>query len=167
MRTLPAAKALLAIVLAMIAVPYLALAQEDENFKWYGVGGEIDYPNRWLARIGMTENLGAELIFGLEHISQDCETGQGDCDFTELKVGAGVVYDFVPTEQVTPYLGGRFILTMTDNGESETAGAVEAAGGVEYVIRKRVGLGGELNFSFGTNPTRILTTTRIRFYFYL
>jgi hypothetical protein len=56
---------------------------------------------------------------------------------------------------------------MTGNGESETAGTVEAATGVEYVILKRLGLSGELNFSFGTNPTKVLTTTRVRFYFYL
>ena len=68
---------------------------------------------------------------------------------------------------LTPYIAGRFILTMLGNGDSETSGTVEAAGGVEYVIMKRLGISSELNFNFGTNPSKVMTTTRVRFHFYL
>jgi hypothetical protein len=151
----------------VLALTQASTAQEDEHIKWYGVGGELDDPHHWFGRIGVTENLGAEIIFGMEHVSRDCAGGQGDCDVTQLDVGAGFVYDLVPTGQITPYLGGRFILSMIGNGESETSGTVEAASGIEYVIMKRIGLSAELNFSFSTDPTHILTTTRMRFYFYL
>jgi hypothetical protein len=43
----------------------------------------------------------------------------------------------------------------------------ETACGVEYVIMKRLGISGELNFSFHTDPTQIFTSTRVRCYFYL
>jgi hypothetical protein len=56
---------------------------------------------------------------------------------------------------------------MLGNGTSQTSGTVEAAGGVEYVIMRRLGISGELNFSFGTNPSKVMTTTVMRFYFYL
>jgi hypothetical protein len=155
------------IFIAVLALTQVAIAQDGDHVKWYGVGGEVTDPHHWLGRVGITEALGAEIIFGMEHISMDCPGGEGDCDQTSLDVGAGLIYDLVPSSQITPYLGGRFILSMTGNGESETSGTVEAASGVEYVIMKRLGLSGELNFSFGTDPTHILTTTRVRFYFYL
>ena len=46
-------------------------------------------------------------------------------------------------------------------------GGRAAAGGAEYVIMRRLGISGELNFNFGTNPTKVMTTTVVRFYFYL
>jgi hypothetical protein len=77
-----------------------------------------------------------------------------------------VIYDIVPGATISPYRAGRFILTMTGNGESETSGTFEAASGVEYVIMKRLGVSGELNFSFHTDPTQVITSTVIRFHFY-
>jgi hypothetical protein len=154
-------------ILVMLLLTGLSSAQEEEHIKWYGIGGELTEPHRWFGRVGITQYLGAEIIFGIEHISRTCDSGNGDCDFTSLDVGAGFIYDFAPAKQITPYLGGRFVLTMTGNGESETSGTVEAAAGVEYVIMKRVGLSGELNFGFSTNPTHVLTRTKARFYFYL
>jgi hypothetical protein len=44
-------------------------AEEDNFVKWYGFGGEITEPHRWLGRLGVTEDLGAEIIFGIEHRS--------------------------------------------------------------------------------------------------
>jgi hypothetical protein len=167
MRSFLKAETLVFMLLLVLASVSVAPAQDDEHIKWYGVGGELDDPHHWFGRLGVTENLGAEIVFGMEHISKDCEHGEGDCDVTQLDVGAGFIYDFVPASQVTPYMAGRFILSMIGNGESETSGTVEAAGGIEYVILKRIGLSGELNFSFSTDPTHVLTTTRVRFYFYL
>jgi hypothetical protein len=144
-------------------------AEEGDFVKWYGFGGEITEPHRWLGRLGITEDLGAEIIFGIEHRSDDCgdKSDSKDCDFTKIDIGAGFIYDFVPASELTPYIAGRFILTMLGNGTSETSGTVEAAGGVEYVIRERLGISGELNFNFGTNPSKVMTTTVVRFYFYL
>ena len=167
MRSFSTAKTLVIMFLLVLAVARVAPAQEDEHIKWYGVGGELDDPHHWFGRLGVTQNLGAEIIFGMEHTSKECENREGDCDVTQLDVGAGFIYDFAPASQITPYVGGRFILSMIGNGESETSGTVEAASGVEYVIMKRLGLSGELNFSFSTDPTHVLTTTRVRFYFYL
>jgi hypothetical protein len=160
-------KAVVATLTLALALTQAGFAQDGEYVKWYGVGGELDDPHHWLARIGVTENLGAEVIFGMEHISMDCPSGHGDCDETHLDVGTGLIYDFLSSGQMTPYVAGRFILSMTGDGESETSGTVEAASGVEYVIMKRIGLSGELNFGFSTDPTHILTTTRVRCYFYL
>jgi hypothetical protein len=159
----------LAALLAILILPHMSAAAEDDHIKWYGFGGELTDPHRWFGRIGITEDLGAEIIFAMKHESDECgdQDQHKDCDFTRLDVGAGFVYDFAPANIITPYVAGRFILTMTDNSDSETSGTVEAAGGVEYVIMKRLGLSGELNFSFGTNPTRVMTTTRVRFCFYL
>lgn len=167
MRYFSISRVVITLFILSLALPQIAAAQGDDHIKWYGVGGELTEPHRWFGRLGVTENLGAEIVFGMEHISMECAHGEGDCDETQLDVGAGFVYDFAPSGTITPYLGGRFILSMIGNGESETSGTVEAAGGVEYVIMKRIGLSGELNFSFATDPTHILTTTRVRFYFYL
>jgi hypothetical protein len=167
MKFLSAIKALITVCILVLALTHVSTAQSDDYIKWYGVGGELDAPHHWLGRIGVTETLGAEIIFGMEHISMECDTGDGDCDETQLDVGGGLIYDFAPFSQVTPYVAGRFILSMTGDGTSETSGTVEAAGGAEYVIMKRIGLSSELNFSFSTDPTHILTTTRVRFYFYL
>jgi hypothetical protein len=167
MRSFSTFKALAAAGMLLLALTQASIAQEDDHIRWYGVGGELDDPHHWFGRIGVTENLGAEIIFGMEHISRECEHSDGDCDETQLDVGTGFIYDFTPAGRMTPYIAGRFILTMIGNGESETSGTVEAASGVEYVIMKRIGLSGELNFSFSTDPTHILTTTRVRFYFYL
>jgi len=141
----------------------------DEPFKWYGVGGDLtsvsNEPRRWLARIGMSDDLGAEILFSLQHIEEDCGT-LADCDFTRVDIGAGFIYDLVPSASLTPYFAGRFILSMADNSHEDNSGIIEAAGGVEYVIAKRVGISAELNFSIQTEPTTILTSTRMRFYFY-
>jgi len=160
---------LLFAVLAIVVMSFPVQAEEDNFIKWYGIGGEITEPHRWLGRLGITEDLGAEIIFGFEHRSDDChgEDNGKDCDFTRMDIGAGFIYDFVPASILTPYVAGRFILTMIGNGSSETSGTVEAAGGVEYVIMKRLGISGELNFNFGTNPSKVMTTTVVRVYFYL
>jgi len=160
---------LLFAVLAIVVMSFPVQAEEDNFVKWYGFGGEITEPHRWLGRLGITEDLGAEIIFGFEHRSDDCDNDNDskDCDFTRMDIGAGFIYDFVPASNLTPYVAGRFILTMLGNGTSETSGTVEAAGGVEYVIMKRLGISGELNFNFGTNPSKVMTTTVVRFYFYL
>lgn len=156
-------------LIAVVAASCPVRAQDSDFVKWYGFGGEITEPHRWLGRLGVTEDLGAEIIFGIEHLSDDCSNASDskDCDFTRMDIGAGFIYDFVPESNLTPYVAGRFILTMLGDGESETSGAVEAAGGAEYVIMKRLGISGELNFSFGTNPSKVMTTTIVRFYFYL
>jgi hypothetical protein len=156
----------LAVAMVVLMVPQASMGAEDEHIKWYGLGGELTGPKRWLGRIGISEYLGTEVLFAMEHYSADCAQGQGDCDFTRLDVGAGVIYDIVPNAGISPYLAGRFILTMTGNGDSETSGTIEAATGVEYVIMKRIGISGELNFSFHTDPTEIATSTVVRFYFY-
>jgi hypothetical protein len=154
------------IMVLMLVGPQYGFAEDGEHIKWYGLGGELTGPKRWLGRIGISEYLGTEVIFGMEHISHDCPAGKTDCDSTKLDVGVGVIYDFVPAARISPYLAGRFILTMTGNGDSETSGTIEAASGVEYVIMKRIGLNGELNFSFHTDPTQVKTSTIVRFYFY-
>ena len=161
---------LLFIALATTVVMTCAVhAEEDDFVKWYGVGGEITGSHRWLGRLGVTEDLGAEIIFALKHQSGDCDddSASEDCDFTRLDIGAGFIYDFVPASNLTPYFAGRFILSMLGNGTSETSGTVEAAGGVEYVIMERLGISSELNFNFGTNPSKVMTTTVVRFHFYL
>jgi hypothetical protein len=156
-------------LMAALIMSFPVHADEGDFVKWYGFGGELSEPHRWLGRLGITEDLGAEIIFGLEHRSDDCDSDSDskDCDFTKIDMGAGFIYDFVPASRLTPYVAGRFILSMLGNGTSETSGTVEAAGGVEYVIMKRLGISGELNFNFGTNPSEVKTTTVVRFYFYL
>jgi hypothetical protein len=166
MNRISAFSALLMITVLILTAPSICSAQDGEHIKWYGLGGELTGPHRWLGRIGINEYLGTEVIFGMEHTSYDCHGGAGDCDSTALDVGVGVIYDFVPSARISPYLAGRFILTMTGNGESDTAGTIEAASGVEYIIMKRIGLSGELNFSFHTDPTKVKTSTIVRFYFY-
>ena len=159
-------KTVLAALILLLALTQVSLCAEDDFIKWYGLGGELNGPMRWFGRIGITEYLGAEVIFSMEHLSLDCEDGKGDCSYTALDVGTGAVYELVPGAKISPYLAGRFILTMIGNGDSETSGTVEAAGGVEYLLMKRLGLSGELNFKFSTNPTHVATATLIRFYFY-
>lgn len=166
MKCVNAFSAVIAIAVIMLITPQICSAQEGEHIKWYGLGGELTGPHRWLGRIGINEYLGTEVIFGLEHTSHDCPGSRTDCDSTTLDVGVGVIYDLVPSARISPYLAGRFILTMTGNGESDTAGTIEAASGVEYIVMKRIGLSGELNFSFHTDPTKVKTSTVVRFYFY-
>jgi hypothetical protein len=158
--------AILAALVLISVLPQVSLGAEGDHIKWYGLGGELNGPKRWFGRIGITEYLGAEVIFAMEHKSRECNKGAGDCDSTTLDVGAGAIYELVPGAKVTPYLAGRFILTMIGNGDSETSGTVEAAGGVEYLLMTRLGISGELNFTFRTDPTRVATATRVRFYFY-
>jgi hypothetical protein len=166
MKRVTVINAILATLVFVLVLPQLCLSAEDEHIKWYGLGGELTGTKRWFGRIGISEYLGAEVIFAMEHTSSDCGQGKGDCDSTTLDVGAGAIYDLVPGAKISPYLAGRFILTMSGNGDSETSGTIEAAGGVEYVVMKRLGVSGELNFSFRTDPTHVVTSTRVRFYFY-
>jgi len=160
---------LISVVLLAVVVMSCPVQAEDDFVKWYGLGGEITEPHRWLGRLAIAEDLGVEIIFGLEHRSDDCgsESDGKDCDFTKMDIGAGLIYDFVPASNLTPYVAGRFILTMLGDGSSETSGTVEAAGGAEYIIMRRLGISGELNFNFGTSPSKVMTTTVVRFYFYL
>ena len=166
MRPVSAARGFLIVLAAMMILPHISSAAMDDYVKWYGIGGELNDPNRWLARIGVSEYLGAEILFAMEHLSDHCDQGQADCDFTRLDVGVGAIYDVAPEAKISPYLAGRFILRMTGNGDSETSGTIEAAGGAEYVLMKRLGISGELNFRFRTDPSEVITTTIMRFYFY-
>jgi opacity protein-like surface antigen len=144
--------------LALI-IPVAATAQtEDEPYKWYGIGGELNGSNRWLGRIGITKNLGAEVLLGLDWESDS------NSDYT---LGAGVIYDYAPTSDITPFTMCRVLAHRRDNGESKTSLGFEVGGGVEYVIKKRIGISAELNFNFSFDPSRIMTTTLLRAYFYL
>jgi len=167
MKHLSVPSCLLFAAMLAVLIPQLAWAA-DEPFKWYGIGGDLttvsNEPRRWLGRIGMSDDLGAEILFSLQHI--ECDSDPFDCDYTRVDVGAGFIYDLVPSSSLTPYVAGRFILSMADNGTDENSGIIETAGGVEYVLSKRVGVSAELNFSIQTDPTVILTSTRTRFYFY-
>jgi opacity protein-like surface antigen len=135
-----------------------AAAAQEEPFKWYGVGGEFNGSRRWLGRIGITESVGAEMLLGLHWESE------GHSDYT---AGAGVIYDYSPTSEITPFTMCRVIVNRWDNDESKTSLGFEVGGGVEYVIKKRIGLSAELNFNFSFDPSRITTTTLLRAYFYL
>jgi len=146
---------LLAVLLLLLA--QAAVAQE-EPFKWYGVGGEVNGARRWLLRIGIAKNVGAEFLGGL-----NWESG-GHSDYT---AGAGVIYDYSPTSEITPFTMCRAIVNRWKDGESKTSLGFEVGGGVEYVIRTRIGLSAELNFNFSFDPSRITTTTLLRAYFYL
>ena len=167
MRTRSVLTCLLAIAALAVISPRLFAA--DEPFKWYGIGGEItthsEEPRRWLGRLGLGEQLGIEALFAMQHLSDNSD--HADNDYTRLDIGGGVIYDVAPFATITPYFAGRFTLVMTSNGQDDTSGMVEAACGVEYIMAKRVGLSGELNFNFNTDPTRIFTSTRVRCYFYL
>ena len=167
MKSLCFASCVLAITAFAALLPQFALAQEP--FRWYGIGGDItsqpNEPRRWLGRIGISEEISAEAIFAMEHISNG--SNSGNSDYTRLDVGGGIIYDVAPTASLTPYFAGRFILVMTGDDESNTSGVVEAACGVEYVIMSRLGISGELNFNFHTDPTQIFTSTKVRCYFYL
>jgi hypothetical protein len=162
------AASLFAVAVLATALPQMVWATPDEPFKWYGVGGEITsdsgQPRRWLGRIGISDQMGAEVLFAMQHTSADC--GQTDCDATRIDIGAGLIYDVAPAAAITPYCAGRFILTSVGDGESNTSGTIELAGGVEYVIMKRLGISGELDFTVRTDPSEIGTTTRVKFYFY-
>ena len=159
---------LFAVAAFAVLLPQFSYGAPDEPFKWYGLGGELtgnpSEPRRWLGRLGITNQIGGEAIFAMEHSSYTCEGH--DCDRTRVDIGAGVIYDVAPAAMISPYFAGRFILTMIGNSEDETSGTVEGAYGIEYVIAKRLGLSGELNFSVRTDPSQILTSTRVRFYFY-
>jgi hypothetical protein len=147
---------LLLVVLAFM-IPTTART-EDEPFKWYGVGGEFNGARRWLGRFGITQDIGVEAIFGVDW-------GSGRPKVFDL--GAGVIYDYAPTAEISPYAMCRFILHIEDNGEYNSDGRIEAGAGAEYVIKKRIGISAELNFSIGIDPSRVMTTTLVRAYFYL
>jgi hypothetical protein len=159
------------LVAAVLVTALPQIAWTGEPFRWYGIGGELTgdsgQARRWLGRVGMSDQLGAEVLFAMRHTSDGCSGQANDCDFTRIDIGAGVIYDVAPSAEVTPYLAGRFILTSIGNGDSETSGTIEAAGGVEYVIMKRLGISAELDFSVRTDPSEVVTATRVRFYFYL
>jgi hypothetical protein len=147
---------LLLVTLAFL-IPSSSEAQ-DEPFKWYGIGGELNGSRRWLGRIGITQHVGAEVLFGIDWESE------GSSDYS---LGAGVIYDYAPTAEITPFTMCRFILRRVDNCVSKTSMQLEAGGGVEYVIKKRIGISAELNFNFSFDPARVMTTTLLRVYFYL
>jgi opacity protein-like surface antigen len=149
--------AMLLITLAFI-IPSSSQAEEAEPFKWYGVGGELNGMKRWMGRLGITQHVGAEMLFGIDW--------ESDAN-SDYSLGAGVIYDYAPTAEITPYTMCRFILRRVDNGNSKTSIQLEAGGGVEYVIKKRVGISAELNFNFSFDPARMMTTTLLRAYFYL
>ncbi len=147
---------LLLATLAFIAPP--TSQAEEEPFKWYGIGGELNGSKRWLGRIGVTEHVGAEFLFGADWESE------ANSDYS---AGAGVIYDYAPMAEIAPYTMCRFLLRRVDNGVSKTSMQLEGGGGVEYVIKKRVGISAELNFNFSFDPSRVMTTTLVRAYFYL
>lgn len=149
----------IAMLLAVIAflIPASTRA-EVEPFKWYGIGGELNGSRRWLGRIGITKSFGAEVAVGMDWES-------GGSSFIEL--GAGVIYDYAPTSDITPFTMCRFILHRIDNGESKSRGRIEVGGGVEYIIKQRIGISAELNFGVSLDPSRVMTTTLLRAYFYL
>ncbi|MFZ1946111.1 MAG: hypothetical protein WAW06_01025 [bacterium] len=157
-----------AVVTALIAalVPGIVAASPEEPFRWYGLGGEITSdsgcPRHWLARIGIDDQLGAEVLFALMH----AEAAGFSHDVTRIDIGAGLIYDLAPTAVITPYGAARFILNITDADETDTGATAEAACGAEYAIGRRLGLSGELNLSLHTDPSEIITSTRVRFYFY-
>jgi hypothetical protein len=170
MRRLDATPCILAVAVAaaMCAalVPRLAAAYPEEPFRWYGLGGELTSdsgcPRHWLARIGIDDQLGAEVLFALAHT----EVAGSSHDATRVDVGAGLIYDLAPTAAITPYGAARFILSITDADDTDTGATAEAACGAEYAIGGRLGLSGELDFSLHTDPSEIITSTRVRFYFY-
>jgi hypothetical protein len=147
---------LLLLVLASLTVP--AARADEEPFKWYGIGGELSGGHRWLGRIGITQALGAEVLLGLDWESEA---------HSDYSLGAGVIYDYAPTSEITPFTMCRAIVNYEENGKSKTSLQFEAGGGVEYIIKKRIGISAELNFRFSFDPSRILTTTLLRAYFYL
>jgi hypothetical protein len=152
---------ILGLGLLLIALTLVIPSQpkaEEEPFKWYGIGGELTGPRRWFGRIGITKNVGAEVLFGV-----NWETDAN----SDYSLGAGVIYDYAPTAEVTPFTICRFVLRRVDNGTSKTSIQLEAGGGAEYVIKKRVGISAELNFNFSFDPARVMTTTLVRAYFYL
>jgi hypothetical protein len=156
------------LTIAALAVFWPQFANADEPFRWYGIGGELTsdsgQPRRWLGQMGINEQIGVEALFAMQHLSDD--NTHADNDFTRLDVGAGLIYDVAPFAAITPYFAGRFILVITGNGEGNASGVVEAACGAEYVVMKHLGLAGELNFNFHTDPAEIFTSTRVRCYFY-
>lgn len=156
-----------AVAAMALLVPRASAASPEEPFKWYGLGGELTAesgcPRHWLGRIGMDDQLGAEILFALWHTDG---TGLSH-DVTRVDIGGGLIYDLAPTAVVTPYGAARFILNITDADDADTGATAEAACGAEYSIARRLGLSGELNFSLRTDPSEIITSTRVRFYFYL
>jgi hypothetical protein len=147
---------LLIATLALL-LPAWANAQ-DEPFKWYGIGGEFNGERRWLGRIGITQGVGAEILLGL-----NWESGGNSV----YDLGAGIIYDYAPTADITPYTMCRFILHGEDRGDYYTDGRIEVGGGAEYIIKKRIGISAELNFRLGFDPSKVVTTTLLRAYFYL
>ncbi len=147
---------LMLIVPALLLPP--AVKAQDEPFKWYGIGGELNGSNRWLGRFGITSKVGAEVLVGLDWESDG---------WSDYSLGAGVIYDYAPTSDVTPFTMCRLVVRRHGDGETKTSLGLEVGGGAEYVIRKRIGLSAELNFNLGFNPSRVMTTTLVRAYFYL
>lgn len=173
MKTFSTATCIFAITTFAVLLPQFSYAAPAEPFKWYGLGGELtgesNEPRRWLGRLGISEDLGLEGIFAMQHRSRECgAASEGDCDLSRLDFGAGVIYDVAPSAAITPYFAGRLIVTWTgeDGHHDDTSATAETACGAEYVIMKRLGISGELNFRFHTDPTEIVTSTRVRAYFY-
>lgn len=155
-------KILLALVLVVI-MANLAVAKETSG-KWFGIGGEVTQPKRWLGRFGLSPSTGIEAIFSLSHGS--VEVMGFESDFTSVCFGGGLIHDFNAQSSLTPYLAGRLMIEIVSNGDSETSLVIEAAGGLEYLVLKRLGIRGELDFSLGTDPTTVTTSTRVSALFY-
>ncbi len=141
-----------------------ALAAKETSGKWFGIGGDITEPKRWLGRFGLSPSTGIEAIFALAHGS--VEFMGFESDFTSVCFGAGVIHDFNAQSSLTPYIAGRFMLDIVSNDETDTSVVIEAAGGLEYLLFKRVGIRGELDFTLGTDPTTVTTSTRVSALFY-
>jgi hypothetical protein len=54
MRYISAGSSFVILSMFMIIITGQACAQETEHIKWYGFGGELYDPYRWLGRIGIT-----------------------------------------------------------------------------------------------------------------
>ncbi len=155
----------LLIVAMLIANSPANAGATPEVVKWYGVGGELNGPTRWLGRIGLNEYLGVEVVFSMLHETHET-ADKKSTTVSRIEIGPGIIYDVVPGQSISPYLAGRFILILEGNDKSDVSGGIEACGGVEYLILKRIGISGELNFRFQTEPSTVYTTTLVRFYFY-
>lgn len=180
MRRFSLGTCILAVVAFAVLVPQFTFAAPDEPFRWYGLGGEMtseaDNPRRWLGRIGVTELVGVEMIFGMAHQSSDCTNPCNPacahtCYGTRLDLGAGIIYDVAPAAALTPYFAARMVLNLRSEDSprhhhDDTAATFETACGAEYVLMRRLGLSGELNLSLHTDPGEIRTSTRVRAYFY-
>ncbi|MGQ9603259.1 MAG: hypothetical protein ACUVUU_03525 [bacterium] len=140
------------------------LTAKETAGKWFGIGGEITGEKRWLGRFGLTPSTGIEAIFALSH--ESIESMGFESNYTRVCFGAGLIHDFNAQSSLTPYIAGRFMLNVVSIEDTDTSVIIEAAGGLEYLLLKRVGIRGELDFTLGTDPTTVTTSTRVSALFY-